>query len=207
MGKSRLVEAAAAMAVRHGLRVLHGRAVDHQRHLETDNLTPRHRRTLTRAPAACWTDLGWNHDLCHGDFGNREVLHAAVEAGAAPPDLTMPELDARLITSIERHGPVCDVPGAAFPPRLFTGITGIAYQLLRMHPHSDIPSVLLPRRTSPTPRHDSASEHTPKAWPYDQAFVDGHGSSRTLIVGSSWRAAVALPASNGQPRCWAQRTA
>ncbi len=58
IGKSRLVEAAAAMAVRHGLRVLHGRAVDHQRHLETDDLTPRHRRTLTRAPAACWTDLG-----------------------------------------------------------------------------------------------------------------------------------------------------
>lgn len=117
--------------------------------LRTDGLASRHRQVLTRAAAACWADLGWAHTLCHGDFGNRDLLHAAVEAGTAPPDLTMAQLDARLLTSVERHGPVCDVPGAAFPPALFNGISGIAYQLLRMHPDSDVPSLLLPPRPSP----------------------------------------------------------
>jgi lantibiotic modifying enzyme len=115
--------------------------------LRTDGLASRHRRVLAGAAAACWSDLGWTHTLCHGDFGNRDLLQAAVEAEVAPPKLTMAELDARLLTSLERHGPVCDVPGAAFPPALFNGISGIAYQLLRMHPDSDVPSVLLPRRT------------------------------------------------------------
>lgn len=117
--------------------------------LRTDGLASRHRRVLACAAAACWTDLGWTHTLCHGDFGNRDLLQAAVEAEVAPPELTMAELDARLLTSVERHGPVCDVPGAAFPPALFNGISGIAYQLLRMHPDSDVPSLLLPRRTGP----------------------------------------------------------
>jgi type 2 lantibiotic biosynthesis protein LanM len=117
--------------------------------LRTDGLASRHRRVLADAAAACWTDLGWTHTLCHGDFGNRDLLQAAVEAAVAPPDLTMGELDARLLTSVERHGPVCDVPGAAFPPAMFNGISGIAYQLLRMHPDSDVPSLLLPRRATP----------------------------------------------------------
>jgi type 2 lantibiotic biosynthesis protein LanM len=122
--------------------------------LRTDGLAARHRRVLTRAADACWNDLGWTHTLCHGDLGNRDLLQAAVEAGVEPPGLTMAELDARLLTSIERHGPTCDVPGAASPPALFTGISGIAYQLLRMHPAGDLPSLLL--RPRPVP---ARSEH------------------------------------------------
>lgn len=117
--------------------------------LVIDPTTARHHQVLSRAATACWNNgMGWTHTLCHGDFGNRELLHAALAADAAPPGLDPAELDARLITSLERLGPICGVAGAAFPPGLLTGISGIAYQLLRMHRDCPLPSVLRPPLTS-----------------------------------------------------------
>lgn len=88
--------------------------------------------------------MGWNHTLCHGDLGNWEVVDAAVDAGLGPPGLDRATLDAHVLGSLEEHGPVSVLARDAFAPGLLPGIGGVAYQLLRLHPDSRLPSVLLP---------------------------------------------------------------
>ncbi|WP_214416726.1 type 2 lanthipeptide synthetase LanM family protein [Sphaerisporangium fuscum] len=105
----------------------------------------RHRDVLRRAAASCWSHgFDWNHTLCHGDLGNWEVLHRAIEVGLGPEGLSPQALAARVIGSLERHGPVSGLARDAFAPGLLSGVGGIVYQLLRMHPESRLPSVLLP---------------------------------------------------------------
>lgn len=103
------------------------------------------RRTLSRAAAAVWRQgLGWNHTACHGDLGAWELLHYAIVAGVGPKGLTAPRLLDIILTSIEQHGPFCGIAADAFVPGLLPGVGGIAYQLLRAHPESDLPSILTP---------------------------------------------------------------
>ena len=105
----------------------------------------RSRDVLQRAAAACWNDgLGWNHTLCHGDLGVWEVLDRALAAGLGPDGLDQATLDAHVIGSVEEFGPVSGLARDAFAPGLLPGVGGVAYQLLRMHPESPLPSVLLP---------------------------------------------------------------
>ncbi len=47
-----------------------------------------------------------------------------------------------MITSLEDNGPVSGLAANAYSPGLVAGLGGIAYQLLRLHPQSDLPSVL-----------------------------------------------------------------
>ena len=100
---------------------------------------------LRRAAASCWADgTGWNHTLCHGDFGVWEVLDHALAAGLAPAGLDRAALDAQTIGSVEEYGPVSGLARNTFTPGLLPGVGEMAYQLLRMHPDSPLPSVLLP---------------------------------------------------------------
>jgi type 2 lantibiotic biosynthesis protein LanM len=106
---------------------------------------PATRRTLSRAAAAVWRQgLGWNHTACHGDLGAWELLHHAILAGVGPKGLTTSDLLDIILTSIEEHGPFCGIAADAFVPGLLPGVGGIAYQLLRAHPDSDLPSILTP---------------------------------------------------------------
>ena len=100
-------------------------------------------RVSRAAAAAARMGLGWNHCLCHGDLGTWELLDRAAAAGLAPPPFSSEALLAAIVTGIEEHGPVCGSVREVFMPGLMTGLGGIAYQLLRAHPDSTLPSVLL----------------------------------------------------------------
>ncbi|WP_235030356.1 type 2 lanthipeptide synthetase LanM family protein [Nonomuraea solani] len=103
----------------------------------------RWRDRLARAAASCWTGgIGWNHTLCHGDLGCWEAIELARAAGVAPVERE--RLDAHLLGSLEVNGPVSGLARDAFAPGLMPGLGGVAYQLLRMHPSCELPSVLLP---------------------------------------------------------------
>jgi type 2 lantibiotic biosynthesis protein LanM len=106
---------------------------------------PRHHDMLRRAAALCWRDgFGVTHTLCHGDLGTWEVLSVALEAGAAPGHLDRATLDGHVLSSLAEHGPHSNATVDVFVPGLMHGLGGVVYQLLRMHPDSRLPSVLLP---------------------------------------------------------------
>ncbi|MEV0389797.1 type 2 lanthipeptide synthetase LanM family protein [Nonomuraea sp. NPDC050643] len=105
----------------------------------------RWRDVLRRAATSCQTrGMGWNHTLCHGDLGAWEVLDRALALELAEPGLDRRGLDTHAICSMEEHGPVSGFARDAFAPGLLPGLGGVAYQLLRLHPDSTLPSVLLP---------------------------------------------------------------
>ena len=129
----------------HGAGGIGVAAADLGRDDEARDHGARWRDVLRRAAASCWADgTGWNHTLCHGDFGVWEVLDLALTAGLAPAGLDRPTLDAQVIGSVEEFGPVSGLARDTFTPGLLPGLGGMAYQLLRMHPDSPLPSVLLP---------------------------------------------------------------
>jgi type 2 lantibiotic biosynthesis protein LanM len=104
---------------------------------------PSTRQVLRRTAAATWRlGMGWNHCACHGDLGAWELLEAAIARGEGPNDVTTLHLRELLLTSLENHGPCCGMTRDAFPPGLMPGLGGIAYQLLRMHPDHELPSIL-----------------------------------------------------------------
>ena len=97
------------------------------------------------ARAARITDrdgFGWNHTLCHGDLGCWELLSIALAAGQAPAGLSQADLDARVIGSLEVNRPISGLAKDTYSPGLMAGHGGMAYQLLRMAPDADLPSVL-----------------------------------------------------------------
>ncbi|WP_425412918.1 type 2 lanthipeptide synthetase LanM family protein [Micromonospora nigra] len=107
---------------------------------------------LRRAAAAAWpAGMGANHTLCHGELGTWELLRTARGAGLAPADPELAALDARVLTGMEQFGAVAGPNRDAFRPGLLLGLGGIGYQLLRMHPRSPLPSVLLPDPGPPDP--------------------------------------------------------
>jgi lantibiotic modifying enzyme len=114
-------------------------------HLDLDPglANPATRHILRRAAAATRRlGLGWNHCACHGDLGSWELLEHAITRGEGPDGLTLVRLRELLLTSLEDHGPCCGLTRDAFPPGLMPGLGGIAYQLLRMHPDHELPSIL-----------------------------------------------------------------
>jgi class II lanthipeptide synthase len=103
------------------------------------------RKFLRRAAAATWRlGMGWNHCACHGDLGAWELLDHAIAAGEAPKELTTKYLLDLILTSLEQDGPSCGMGRNAFAPGLLPGLGGVAYQLLRVHPEHDLPSILIP---------------------------------------------------------------
>jgi type 2 lantibiotic biosynthesis protein LanM len=106
---------------------------------------PDWRDLLGEAVARTWPDgSGATYTLCHGDLGAWEVLDLARDAGVLPSDLDCERAAAQIVTSVEQYGPATGLTRAVFQPGLFVGSGGVAYQLLRMHPDGDLPSVLLP---------------------------------------------------------------
>jgi type 2 lantibiotic biosynthesis protein LanM len=104
-----------------------------------------HIEVVRRAAAACWNrGMGWNHTICHGDLGCWELLDQALGLDLAPPGLERPALAAFIVGSLEKYGPASGLARAAFCPGLMPGLGGVAYQLLRMDPRSELPSLLLP---------------------------------------------------------------
>ena len=63
-------------------------------------------------------------------------------ADLGPRGVSREALLAEIVSGIEDHGPVCGSVRNVFMPGLMSGLGGIAYQLLRAHPDSDLPSVL-----------------------------------------------------------------
>jgi len=103
------------------------------------------RQLLRRAAAATWRlGIGWNHCTCHGDLGSWELLERAIAAGEGPEGLTREHVLATILTSLEDHGASCGMVRDAFVPGLMPGVGGVAYQLLRAHPDSGLPSILIP---------------------------------------------------------------
>ncbi len=103
------------------------------------------RKIVHRAAAATWRlGMGLNHCACHGDLGAWELLDHAIASGEAPKELNALNLLDLILTSLEQDGPSCGVGRDAFTPGLLPGVGGVAYQLLRAHPESDLPSILIP---------------------------------------------------------------
>lgn len=105
----------------------------------------RHLEIVRRAAAACWNSgMGWNHTICHGDLGCWELLSAAFGLGVAPAGVDPLAVSAYVVGSVEKYGPSSGRARAAFCPGLMPGVGGVAYQLLRMDPRSELPSILMP---------------------------------------------------------------
>ena len=103
------------------------------------------RKYLRRAAAATWRlGMGWNHCACHGDLGAWELLDHAIAAGEGPKELSASNLLDVILTSLEQDGPSCGMGRNAFAPGLLPGLGGVAYQLLRVHPENELPSILTP---------------------------------------------------------------
>ena len=101
------------------------------------------RRTVEIAAAiACDKGLGWNHTLCHGDMGVWELVDVAARKGLAPQGMSGARVLAHIMSSLEEFSPICGFARDAFVPGLFSGVGGIAYQLLRAHPEHRLPSVM-----------------------------------------------------------------
>jgi type 2 lantibiotic biosynthesis protein LanM len=104
-----------------------------------------HARIVRRAAAAGLRyGLCRNHTLCHGDLGTWELLAAADAVGLAPPELDRDRLVGQLVTSLETYGPLLSTGQPMTGPGLLQGLAGVSYQLLRMAPDSELPSVLVP---------------------------------------------------------------
>jgi type 2 lantibiotic biosynthesis protein LanM len=103
------------------------------------------RERVRRAAAATWRlGMGLNHCACHGDLGAWELLDHAITAREAPKDLSTTYLLDIILTSLEQDGPSFGMGRSAFTPGLLPGVGGVAYQLLRAHPETDLPSILTP---------------------------------------------------------------
>jgi type 2 lantibiotic biosynthesis protein LanM len=111
--------------------------------LDPDAAMSETRLVAERAARATWKlGFGWNHCACHGDGGAFEMMQGAIRLGAAPAGVTEEHILAAMLTSMEQHGVVCGVTANAFVPSLLPGVGGVAYQLLRAHPESRLPSIL-----------------------------------------------------------------
>jgi type 2 lantibiotic biosynthesis protein LanM len=101
------------------------------------------RLLLRRAVVATWrTGLSVDHGICHGDASAWEFLDAAIAKGKGPAGVSREALLAQWLTRLEQHDVPHGIVSNTFARGLMTGASGIAYQLLRAEPRSDLPSVL-----------------------------------------------------------------
>lgn len=105
----------------------------------------RHRAVLRRAAAVTWQRVpDANCAPCHGETGVGELLATALDLGEAPAGLAADQVTERVLTTIERSGAFVGTGSEIFSPGLLSGVGGVIYQLLRLHPASQLPSVLVP---------------------------------------------------------------
>ncbi|HEU5378760.1 MAG TPA: type 2 lanthipeptide synthetase LanM family protein [Ktedonobacteraceae bacterium] len=87
--------------------------------------------------------FGSNHSLCHGDFGNLELLYRAQHIW---PDqrwqATYKLKKAILLENGQQHGWRCGTPHQVETPGLMVGLAGICLQLLRIAQPARVPSIL-----------------------------------------------------------------
>ncbi len=87
--------------------------------------------------------FGQSHTLCHGDFGNLDLLLSAQHlSGDSCLEQQLNHIGAGILDSIDRSGWQCGGPGAVRLPGLMIGIAGIGYQMLRLAEPEQVPSVL-----------------------------------------------------------------
>jgi lantibiotic modifying enzyme len=87
--------------------------------------------------------FGQTHCLCHGDFGNLELILQASRASHLPSaGIDFDTLTAMILDSVERHGWQCGGPPGVVLPGLMLGVAGIGYELLRIAEPAFVPSVL-----------------------------------------------------------------
>lgn len=88
--------------------------------------------------------FGRTHSLCHGDFGNIELLHRASLALPEPGDLAARTnaIVQRVIASLREFGPICGSPRGVEVPGMMCGIAGIGMSLLRLAYPARIPTPL-----------------------------------------------------------------
>ncbi len=86
--------------------------------------------------------FGGVHCLCHGSFGNLELLLTAVEKGLYPQQ-KYEQVAAALIHHIDHKGIQPGVATTYSIPGLMLGISGVIYQLMRVVYPGRVPNVLL----------------------------------------------------------------
>ena len=94
--------------------------------------------------------FGGSQCLCHGDFGNLELL---TRAGRRFDDPDLKEdaqnLASRILAGLERDGSRCGLSSRVELPGLMTGLAGIGYGLLTIADPESVPSVLLLETPAP----------------------------------------------------------
>jgi type 2 lantibiotic biosynthesis protein LanM len=87
--------------------------------------------------------FGNGHSLCHGDFGNLELLlEASLTLGEPRWHAEVSRIAGILLESISQNGRLCGNPIGVESPGLMTGLAGIGYELLRLTDPKCIPSIL-----------------------------------------------------------------
>lgn len=88
--------------------------------------------------------FGRNHCLCHGDFGNLEVVTLAAERVGRPDwGERAKSIAGGILAGIHEHGWRFGIPGRTEPPGLMIGLAGIGYGLLRLAAPERVPSVVI----------------------------------------------------------------
>ncbi len=86
--------------------------------------------------------FGWNHSLCHGDFGSLEFLaRAAIVLDDDNLARQVRHRAAGILGAVEQHCR-CGTPGGVETPGFLAGLAGIGYGLLRTARPDVVPSVL-----------------------------------------------------------------
>ncbi|HEU5271527.1 MAG TPA: type 2 lanthipeptide synthetase LanM family protein [Jatrophihabitans sp.] len=86
--------------------------------------------------------FGQNHSLCHGDFGNADVMVTVAEQFDRTDWLAAAAARrSHAISVAARDGWLCGMPQGVETPGLLTGLAGVGYALLRAR-RPELPSVL-----------------------------------------------------------------
>jgi lantibiotic modifying enzyme len=87
--------------------------------------------------------FGASQCLCHGDFGNLDLL---IEAGRLPEyrqwRSAALDIGGSLLKLGQDHGWLCSTPKGLETPGLMLGLSGIGYELLRLVDPEFVPSIL-----------------------------------------------------------------
>ena len=113
-----------------------------------DALRPGEDETRSEVDVAISTTIangfGGSHSLCHGDFGNLELLASAARELSDPvAAAAVPRLATHALDDIEAAGWQCGTPYGIECPGLMTGLAGIGFGMLRLAQPDIVPSVLL----------------------------------------------------------------
>lgn len=87
--------------------------------------------------------FGRNHSLCHGDFGNLEIIRYAGKIYHNKEWIEIANnASQHVLNEIKLSGWQCGIPGMCETPGLMTGLSGIGLSLLQCYNPIGIPSIL-----------------------------------------------------------------